>query len=119
MDMLATSFFWVTLGQIIMINIVLSGDNAVVIAMASRVAAADAAEAGHPFRQLRRDRAAHRPDVLRGLPAALPYLKIIGAVLLLWIGIKMLLTDDEAERTSTATRSSGRPSRPSSSPTSS
>ena len=36
MEMLNTSFFWVTLGQIMMINIVLSGDNAVVIAMASR-----------------------------------------------------------------------------------
>jgi predicted tellurium resistance membrane protein TerC len=36
MDTLGTSFFWVTLAQIMMINIVLSGDNAVVIAMASR-----------------------------------------------------------------------------------
>ena len=36
MEMLGTTFFWVTLGQIIMINIVLSGDNAVVIALASR-----------------------------------------------------------------------------------
>jgi len=36
MEMLTSSFFWVTLGQIMMINIVLSGDNAVVIAMASR-----------------------------------------------------------------------------------
>ena len=36
MELLGTSFFWVTLGQIMMINIMLSGDNAVVIAMASR-----------------------------------------------------------------------------------
>ena len=36
MEMLTTSFFWVTLGQIMMINILLSGDNAVVIALASR-----------------------------------------------------------------------------------
>lgn len=36
MEMFATSAFWVTLAQIIMINIVLSGDNAVVIALASR-----------------------------------------------------------------------------------
>ena len=33
---IGTSFFWVTLAQIMMINIVLSGDNAVVIAMACR-----------------------------------------------------------------------------------
>ena len=36
MEMLTSSFFWVTLAQIMMINIVLSGDNAVVIALASR-----------------------------------------------------------------------------------
>ena len=34
MEILGTTFFWVTLGQIMMINIVLSGDNAVVIALA-------------------------------------------------------------------------------------
>ena len=36
MELLGSTFFWVTLGQIMMINIVLSGDNAVVIALASR-----------------------------------------------------------------------------------
>ena len=36
MDLLTSAFFWVTLAQIMMINIVLSGDNAVVIALASR-----------------------------------------------------------------------------------
>ena len=36
MESLATAAFWITLGEIIMVNIVLSGDNAVVIAMASR-----------------------------------------------------------------------------------
>ena len=38
--------FWVALGQIMMINIVLSGDNAVVIALASRNLPADMQE-GH------------------------------------------------------------------------
>jgi len=36
METLDSSMFWVALGQIVMINIVLSGDNAVVIALASR-----------------------------------------------------------------------------------
>ena len=36
MELVTSTFFWVTLAQIMMINIVLSGDNAVVIAMASR-----------------------------------------------------------------------------------
>ena len=33
---LASPAFWVALGEIIMVNIVLSGDNAVVIALAAR-----------------------------------------------------------------------------------
>ena len=94
MDMLATSFFWVTLGQIIMINIVLSGDNAVVIALASR---------SLPPRQ-------QKQAILFGSFGAIilrilltfvavyllgqPFLKIIGAVLLFWIGVKMLIPDD-------------------------
>jgi predicted tellurium resistance membrane protein TerC len=36
MSMLYTTEFWLALSQIILINIVLSGDNAVVIALASR-----------------------------------------------------------------------------------
>lgn len=36
MDMLSTSAFWVALAQIMVVNIMLSGDNAVVIALASR-----------------------------------------------------------------------------------
>ena len=36
MTMLTTPEFWLALSQIILINIVLSGDNAVVIALASR-----------------------------------------------------------------------------------
>lgn len=95
MDILFSSGFWVTLGQIMMINIVLSGDNAVVIAMASRAL---------PPRQ-------QRQAILFGSLGAivlriiltffavllleLPFLKMFGAVLLLWIGIKMLLPEDE------------------------
>jgi YjbE family integral membrane protein len=97
MDMLTTSFFWVTLAQIIMINIVLSGDNAVVIALASR---------SLPPKQ-------QKQAILLGSFGAiilriiltffavyllgLPLLKIIGAVLLFWIGIKMLIPEDGEE----------------------
>lgn len=97
MEMLASSFFWVTLGQIMMINIVLSGDNAVVIAMASR---------SLPERQ-------QKQAILFGSLGAiflrivltffavmlldLPYLKLIGAVLLAYIGIQMLIPDDAEE----------------------
>jgi YjbE family integral membrane protein len=95
MEMLTTSFFWVTLAQITMINILLSGDNAVVIALASR---------SLPPRQ-------QKHAILLGSFGAivlrviltffavflleLPFLKVIGAVLLIWIGIKMLLPQSE------------------------
>ena len=89
-----SSFFWVTMGQIIMINILLSGDNAVVIALASR---------NLPAKQ-------QKQAILLGSLGAIvlrviltffavvllsfPYLKIIGAVLLVWIGIKMLIPEN-------------------------
>lgn len=98
MEMVTSSFFWVTLAQIMMINIVLSGDNAVVIALASR---------SLPPKQ-------QKQAILFGSFGAiflriiltffavymlgLPWLKIVGSVLLFWIGIKMLIPeDDEAE----------------------
>lgn len=97
MEMLTSTFFWVTLGQIMMINIVLSGDNAVVIAMASR---------SLPPRQ-------QKQAILFGSFGAiflrivltffavmlldLPYLKLIGAVLLGYIGIQMLVPDEAEE----------------------
>lgn len=104
MDIIGTSFFWVTLAQIIMINIVLSGDNAVVIALASR---------SLPEKQQKR-------AILFGSAGAIvlrvvltffavmllgiPYLKLIGAVLLGWIGIQMLGADDGDEEVSASTQ---------------
>lgn len=97
MDMLSTSFFWITLGQIMLINIVLSGDNAVVIAMASR---------SLPERQ-------QKQAIIFGSIGAivlrivltffavmlldLPFLKMIGAVLLGYIGVDMLVPDEADE----------------------
>jgi YjbE family integral membrane protein len=86
--------FWVALSQIILINIVLSGDNAVVIAMASR---------GLPPAQ-------QKKAIIFGSVGAivlrviltffavylltLPYLKLVGAALLLWIGVGLLQSDE-------------------------
>ena len=88
--------FWAALGSIILANVVLSGDNAVVIAMAARSV---------PAHQQRR-------AIFWGSAAAIvmrviltviavemlkwPYLKIVGALLLLYIGIA-LLGEDEGE----------------------
>ena len=94
MELLGTSFFWVTLGQIMMINIMLSGDNAVVIAMASRAL---------PERQQKQAIlfGSFGAIVLRIILTffavmllALPWLKLIGGVLLLYIGVKMLIPDE-------------------------
>lgn len=94
MEMLSSGF-WVTLAQIMMINIVLSGDNAVVIAMASRALPAKQQKQAILF-------GSFGAIILRVILTffavmllELPYLKVIGAVLLLWIGIKMLLPENE------------------------
>jgi YjbE family integral membrane protein len=91
---LQTTAFWVGLWQIILVNIVLSGDNAVVIALAAR---------SLPPRQ-------QKQAVFWGAGAAVvmrivltviavemlkwPWLKLIGAGLLLWIAVKLLLPED-------------------------
>lgn len=87
--------FWVSLTQIIGIDMVLSGDNAVVIALAAnslppkqqRMAVVWGAGAAVGMR-----------IVLATLAVALltlPFLKIFGAALLLWIGVKLMLPEDE------------------------
>jgi len=97
MEMLTSSFFWVTLAQIIMINIVLSGDNAVVIALASRSLPPKQQKQAILF-------GSFGAIILRIILTffavyllGLPWLKIIGAVLLFWIGIKMLIPEDGEE----------------------
>jgi YjbE family integral membrane protein len=92
---LQTTAFWIGLWQIILVNIVLSGDNAVVIALAAR---------SLPLHQ-------QKQAIVWGAGAAVvmriiltiialemlkwPWLKLIGAVLLLWIAIKLLVPEDE------------------------
>ena len=89
-DIPAGGAFWIALLQIIGIDIVLSGDNAVVIALASR---------GLPTEQRRRavllgTGAAIAMRVVLALAAAAlltyPGLKLAGGALLLWIGISLL-----------------------------
>src|SRR5215831_10457790 len=81
---------WAAIGEIILINLLLSGDNAVVIALACR---------GLPPRQ-------RRWGIMLGAGVAcalriafalvvttlmaLPYLKIAGALALLWVAVKLL-----------------------------
>jgi len=98
MSMFATPEFWLALSQIILINIVLSGDNAVVIALASRSLPPKQQKMAIMFGSV-------GAIVLRIVLTffavyllSLPYLKLAGAGLLLWIGINLLRgEDDEAE----------------------
>jgi YjbE family integral membrane protein len=92
---LQSAVFWAGLWQIILINIVLSGDNAVVIALAAR---------SLPERQQKRAIAwgAGAAVVMRIILTVIavemlkwPYLKLIGAVLLIWIAVKLLLPEHD------------------------
>src|SRR5919204_495422 len=95
---LATQAFWLGLLKIIGVNVILSGDNAVVIALAAR---------SLPAKQ-------QKQAVFWGAGAAvimrivltifavalltLPWLKLIGSLLLFWIGVKLLIPEeDDAE----------------------
>lgn len=94
---LADGAIWLALMKIIWVNILLSGDNAVVIALAAR---------NLPPRQ-------QRMAVLGGSAAAIvlrvvltlfavqllayPYLKLVGALLLLWIGVQLLAGEDDGD----------------------
>ena len=96
---LFSGIWWAALGSIMLANIVLSGDNAVVIAMAARKLPADQQKKAVFWGSA----AAIVMRIILTLVAiqllALPYLKMIGAVLLVYIGVQ-LLTDgdgDEAE----------------------
>jgi YjbE family integral membrane protein len=97
MTELGTPQFWIAVLEIIMINILLSGDNAVVIALACR-------------NLTRRQR---RRGIFWGVLGAIvlrigltffamsllayPYLKLIGGALLLWIGVKLIAEEDGGE----------------------
>jgi YjbE family integral membrane protein len=95
MEQFMTPDFWVAVGQIIMIDIVLGGDNAVVIALACRKLPAKQRFQGIIWGTV-------GAIVLRVILIffalqllAIPYLKIVGALLLLWIGVKLLLPEEE------------------------
>ena len=94
---ITSPLFWSAFGSILLANIVLSGDNAVVIAMAART-----------LKPEQRSKA-----IFWGSAAAivmrivltivaiqlltLPYLKMIGAVLLVYIGVDLLKGEDEGD----------------------
>lgn len=100
MEFLATVDFWVAVGQIILIDILLGGDNAVVIALACRKLPPEQRTKGIMW-------GTAGAIILRVVLIffalqllAIPFLKVVGALLLLWIGVKMLIPEhDEGHNT--------------------
>ncbi|MDR6728016.1 YjbE family integral membrane protein [Delftia lacustris] len=95
MDFLTHAPFWVALGQIIIIDILLGGDNAVVIALACRKLPPAQRKKGIIWGTagaiiLRVILIAFAMTLL-----ALPFLKFVGALLLVWIGIKLIAPDED------------------------
>ena len=95
MDFLFDSNLWIAVGQIILIDILLGGDNAVVIALACRKLPAHQRTKGIIWGTV-------GAIVLRVILIffaltllAVPYLKLVGAALLVWIGVKLLAPGDE------------------------
>jgi YjbE family integral membrane protein len=95
LDFLTHAPFWIALGQIIIIDILLGGDNAVVIALACRKLPPDLRRKGIIF-------GTAGAIILRVILIAfamfllaLPFLKFVGAILLFWIGVKLLVPEDE------------------------
>jgi YjbE family integral membrane protein len=87
--------FWIAVLQIIAIDILLGGDNAVVIALACRKLPEDQRKKGIFWGVIGAIvlRIALIFFALQLL--AMPWLKIVGALLLLWIGIKLLQPEEE------------------------
>jgi len=88
-----TSAFWEGLLKIIGVNIVLSGDNAVVIALASRSLPPHLRNKAIWFGALGAVGLRLVFSFFIVELMAVPYIKIIGAVLLLWIGVKMIVPE--------------------------
>ena len=97
LEELASQAFWLGLLKIIGVNVILSGDNAVVIALAAR---------SLPAKQQKQAVfwGAGAAIVLRVVLTlfavallALPWLKLVGSLLLFWIGIKLLLPEEGDE----------------------
>jgi YjbE family integral membrane protein len=96
MDYMSAAF-WAALGSIIWVNIILSGDNAVVIALAAR---------SLPPQQ-------QKKAIFWGSAAAIvmrvvltiiavemlkwPFLKIVGAILLVYIGVSLMVEDNDGD----------------------
>ncbi len=95
LEVFSSTQFWVDVFKIIVIDVLLSGDNAVVIALACRNLPPEQRKKGILFGV---GGAIGLRIVLTFFAVgllSLPYLKLAGALLLVWIGIKLILPEEE------------------------
>ncbi len=97
MEILQSPDFWIGLLKIIWINIILSGDNAVVIAMAARSLPPEQQKKAVLFGSGAAVVLRIALTVVAAKLLALPYLQIVGGLLLLWIGVQLLGEEDGEE----------------------
>ncbi|MGV0982953.1 MAG: TerC family protein [Limnohabitans sp.] len=97
MEMLQSTEFWIGLIKIIWINIILSGDNAVVIALAARGLPPHQQQKAIMFGSGAAVVLRIALTVVAAKLLALSFLQIVGGLLLLWIGTQLLHGEDEEE----------------------
>jgi YjbE family integral membrane protein len=101
---LFTPPFWVAVTEIILVNILLSGDNAVVIALACRNLSQRARRQGIFWGVLGAIVLRVALTLFAMSLLAYPYLKLVGGALLVWIGIKLIAQEDEDHKVKASDR---------------
>ena len=97
MEMIQSVEFWVGLLKIVWINIILSGDNAVVIALAARSLPPEQQKKAIFWGSGAAVVLRIALTVVAAKLLALSFLQIIGGGLLLWIGVQLLSENEEGE----------------------
>ena len=92
-----TTLNWAAVGQIIMIDILLGGDNAVVIALACRNLPPEQRTKGILYGTVGAIGLRVILIIFAMSLLQLPWLKLVGGLLLVWIGIKLLVPEEETD----------------------
>ena len=87
----------VALLQIMLINVVLSGDNAVVIALACRKLSPAHQKQAFLWGSVGVVVLMVLLTIFVVFLLSLPYLEIVGSAMLIWIGVKLLVAEDEGD----------------------
>lgn len=97
MELLQQADFWIGLIKIVWINIILSGDNAVVIALAARSLPAEQQKKAVLFGSGAAVVLRIALTVVAAKLMQISFLQIVGGLLLLWIGVQLLTEGDDED----------------------